>query len=902
MIGEDRLLGEEAFSFTIRYPDLVFSRSRDFLGRDPDDPYVRQLLSDHYLPYKIERHPLSKLIALKVNSTTSYTVEELVGGIFHYAKQITEAHAGAGTIVRDAVIAVPAWLGIPERQAMLSAASLGGLNVLALINAHSAAALQFGIERDFTKGDQKIILYDMGSGSTEVALVKYSTYTTKEAGKDKPINQFEILDVEWDTSLGSNNLDMVLAEHFAKQFEEKFKLDIRPHPKAMAKLKRQVRRTKEMLSANTAAPFSVEEMHEGKDFQSSITREKFEELAGDFWTRAAAPLTKLLARNKLAPTDVEAVELLGGGSRTPRLQAALTEALQGRTLDRHLDADEAIVLGAGLFAANLSTSFRLRKFGMTDVATYGVSFISDDLEPPSAAGAGEEDGEGAHAKGPVVKNLLPAGKKLPIKRAIKYNNLTQDGFSFTLQYNESVPHGLPSSVRGEPLLAEFTISGIKEAIARYNHSGLFALRFEADYSGLIHVNSADCYVEQEVLEDKVIEVPVETNSTEADGETAKDAKEASGDADKSEGSAEEKGKEKKGSRWSWKKDKAEKENGDAEPAAAAGDAENATNKTEPPVKKTVFKTIQVPKKKTFQVSLNVTGPGLRYKVAEGDFLTAATVNMSTLLRTERLKQETAKAKNDLEAYIIKTRDELESDELLQTVSTEEERSTFREALMDAEDWLYGDGEQAKPEQYRSKLTELKNVGKGMVKRRKELELRPKVMEVTRTSLDLIHKTMNSWPEIKPWITEKEAENVWAKVRDFEKWFNEKMAKQLELKDTEEPAFTAEDVVGKFEGVEALVNKLDRKRKPKPKPAPKAENATAGEPADKAAGDKDAKAKVEEKEKEQQQEGEVGGEAVGEEQQQQEEAGEQQQEAEGGSKEGEASADGPDDEMPEHTEL
>jgi hypoxia up-regulated 1 len=67
----------------------------------------------------------------------------------------------------------------------------------------------------------------MGSGSTEVALVKYSTYSTKEAGKDKTINQFEILDVEWDATLGSNNLDMVLAEHFAKQFEEKFKLDVR---------------------------------------------------------------------------------------------------------------------------------------------------------------------------------------------------------------------------------------------------------------------------------------------------------------------------------------------------------------------------------------------------------------------------------------------------------------------------------------------------------------------------------------------------------------------------------------------------------------------------------------------------------------------------------------------------
>jgi hypothetical protein len=71
-----------------------------------------------------------------------------------------------------------------------------------------------------------------------------------------------------------------------------------------------------------------------------------------------------------------------------------------------------------------------------------------------------------HSKGPVVKNLLPAGKKLPIKRAIKYNDLTQDGFSFRLLYNESVPHGLPSSVQGDPFLGEFTISGIKDAIAR----------------------------------------------------------------------------------------------------------------------------------------------------------------------------------------------------------------------------------------------------------------------------------------------------------------------------------------------------------------------------------------------------------------------------------------------------
>jgi hypothetical protein len=57
---------------------------------------------------------------------------------------------------------------------------------------------------------------------------------------------------------------------------------------------------------------------------------------------------------------------------SPLAQAVLSEALSGRGLDRHLDSDEAVVLGASLFAANLSTSFRLRKFGMSDLSMYGI--------------------------------------------------------------------------------------------------------------------------------------------------------------------------------------------------------------------------------------------------------------------------------------------------------------------------------------------------------------------------------------------------------------------------------------------------------------------------------------------------------------------------------------------------
>lgn len=91
---------------------------------------------------------------------------------------------------------------------------------------------------------------------------------------------------------------------------------------------------KQVLSANSEAPLSVEELHNGVDFRSRITREDFEAIAGDFFARAAAPLQSLLQRNPGAAKNLSAVELLGGGTRVPRLQAVLSEALGGRTLDR----------------------------------------------------------------------------------------------------------------------------------------------------------------------------------------------------------------------------------------------------------------------------------------------------------------------------------------------------------------------------------------------------------------------------------------------------------------------------------------------------------------------------------------------------------------------------------------
>ena len=105
-------------------------------------------------------------------------------------------------------------------------------------------------------------------------------------------------------------------------------------PQVMSKLRKAVKKTKEVLSANKAAPIYSEELHDGIDFASSVTREKFEELAADFFERAAKPLLTILERNGLEPSDVTNIELIGGGVRVPKLQESLTAALNGQPLSR----------------------------------------------------------------------------------------------------------------------------------------------------------------------------------------------------------------------------------------------------------------------------------------------------------------------------------------------------------------------------------------------------------------------------------------------------------------------------------------------------------------------------------------------------------------------------------------
>ncbi|KAL3157632.1 hypothetical protein ABBQ32_012079 [Trebouxia sp. C0010 RCD-2024] len=799
-VDGNRLLGEEAAALSIRYPTKVYSRLRDLLGKPAQDPSIKALKEQNLLPFSIEAEPQRGTVTLKIDDGSDISSEQLVGSMLHYAKGITEAFAGAGQVL-DCVITVPAFFGQSQRQAITEAARLAGLTVLSLVNNHAAAALQHGITRNFVNKTEHVIFYDMGASSVEAALIKYSSFDVKEFGKVNSHSQFEVKDVAWDANTGAQYLDMLLVNHFADQFESKHAgSDVRSNPRAVAKLKRQARRTKEMLSANTEAPFIVEELLDGQDFRSSIKRQQLEELAGDFFQRAAKPLQKLLQRNGLAPTDVHAVELLGGGSRIPKLQAELGLVLKGRLLDKHLDADEAIVRGGAFYAANLSTTFRLaKKFGMADGTVYPITFQLDESTKVKT-------GEAGSAFKP--KTLLSYMKKFPTKRVVHLPNVTADPIKFALLYNVSQSRGLPPGT-ASPVMAQFVVTGVDSTLTKYNTTGKMGVHFSVDSSSILKVDKAESVIE--VWEEYEVEVPVEPPAV---ADTAKEngttkARETLEDDDADEREAAAEAEEEDTGRVTGK------EGGANETAAKAKPAVVTTKETRS-------------RKKTFRVALTIAGPGFAQPAMSPDQLKAGKQRMQQLQQAEQSRAAAAQAKNDLEAYIISTQARLADDEEVQAVTTNKQRIAFQADLSKVEDWLYDQGEHEQAPVFREKLSQLRNTGDGVFFRVSELRARPEALRLARQFVQLASQTATAWPTSKPWINATDSENLTAELQAFTQWLDEEERKQEGVAAHEEPVLQSSTISARLLQLRNAFEKLNKKKKPAPPPAPKQQADTTDE--------------------------------------------------------------------------
>ncbi len=184
----ERLLAEEAAGIVARYPERVYSGVREMLAK-PKQAVQEQLEANH-LPYNVVADSRGRASIRIHDGSASYSSEDFVAMLLTYARHLAEAHSKA--VVKDAVILVPPYFGQAERQSLLDAAQIAGISVLSLVNEHSGAALQYGIDKDFTDGSRDVVFYDMGANSVYAAVVHFSAYPGKDRGKNVTFQQFQV--------------------------------------------------------------------------------------------------------------------------------------------------------------------------------------------------------------------------------------------------------------------------------------------------------------------------------------------------------------------------------------------------------------------------------------------------------------------------------------------------------------------------------------------------------------------------------------------------------------------------------------------------------------------------------------------------------------------------------------
>ncbi|XP_061965182.1 heat shock 70 kDa protein 17-like [Populus nigra] len=769
-----RLLGEEAAGITARYPDKVYSHLRDMLGKTYDQ--VKEFLDAMYLPFDVvedSRGAVAFRIEDESGNVGLYSVEELLGMILGFAGDLAEFHSKV--VVKDTVVSVPAYFGQAERRALVQAAQLAGINVLALINEHSGAALQYGIDKDFSNGSRYVVFYDMGASSTYAALVYFSAYNAKEFGKTVSVNQFQVKDVRWDLELGGRSMESRLVEFFADEFNKQVGsgIDVRKSPKAMAKLKKQVKRTKEILSANTMAPISVESLYDDRDFRSSITREKFEELCGDLWDRSLVPIKEVLKHSGLKVDEIYAVELIGGATRVPKLQAKLQEFIGKNELDKHLDADEAIVLGSSLHAANLSDGIKLnRKLGMVDGSSYGLLV--------------ELDGSDLQKDESTRQLLVPRMKKLPSKmfRSI----IHKKDFEVSLAYESDL---LPPSVTS-PIFAQYAVSGLTDASEKYSSRNLSSpikanLHFSLSKSGILSLDRADAVIEiSEWVEVPKKNLTVENTTTTSPNLTLEsDTKNTTEESDVNL-------------------------NSDGVTDNSFNNNVEGPSTTEPVTEKKL-------KKRTFRVPLKIVektvGPGMPLSK---EYLAEAKRKLEELNKKDAERRRTAELKNNLEGYIYSTKEKLETSEEFEKISTADERKSFIEKLDEVQEWLYTDGEDATAKEFEERLDSLKAIGDPIFFRYKELSARPTAIDLARKYPGELQQIVKGWETKKPWLPKDRVDEVMGDADKLKSWLDKKEAEQKKASGFSTPAFTSEEVYLKVFSLQEKVASVNRIPKPKPK--------------------------------------------------------------------------------------
>ncbi|MEE2819063.1 MAG: molecular chaperone DnaK [Planctomycetota bacterium] len=326
---DERLVGQPARHQQVTNPtNTVFSVKR-FMGRRHDEVKSEETM----VPYSVIGKD-GELVKIGVRDN-EYTPPEVAAMILGELKKVAEDYLGES--VDRAVITVPAYFNDAQRQATKDAGEIAGLKVERIINEPTAAALAYGLEK---KTNAKIAVFDLGGGTFDVSIL------------DIGDGVFEVMATNGDTHLGGDDFDQRLIDYIADEFKKQESMDLRTDPMALQRLKEAAEKAKCELSqqkeTSVNLPFITADQNGPKHLQVTITRATFESICSDLFDRLRKPCEAALKDAGLSASEVSDIVMVGGSTRIPMVQEITKEIFQTAELDKSINPDEVVAVGAAI--------------------------------------------------------------------------------------------------------------------------------------------------------------------------------------------------------------------------------------------------------------------------------------------------------------------------------------------------------------------------------------------------------------------------------------------------------------------------------------------------------------------------------------------------------------------------
>jgi molecular chaperone DnaK len=327
----ERLVGQVARRQQVTNPKNTIYEVKRLIGRKFSDKEVQKDLK--LMGYEIIKSGNSTKVKM---GDKEYSAEEISAMIL--AKLKADAEAFTGGPVTEAVITVPAYFDDSQRQATKDAGKIAGLEVKRIINEPTAAALAYGLDKE-AKGDEKIVVFDLGGGTFDVSVLELGD------------GVFEVKSTNGDTHLGGADFDRVIVNHLSDEFKKESSIDVTDDTAAMQRLRDEAEKAKIELSTaqevDINLPFLTADADGPKHFEYKLSRSKLESLVKDLIDKTAEPCKKALKDAKLTAKDIDSVVLVGGMTRMPAVQAKVKEIF-GKEPMKGVNPDEVVAVGAAI--------------------------------------------------------------------------------------------------------------------------------------------------------------------------------------------------------------------------------------------------------------------------------------------------------------------------------------------------------------------------------------------------------------------------------------------------------------------------------------------------------------------------------------------------------------------------